>query len=217
MIVTVRGRDRAECPDIFNRLFKFRYDVFVKKLRWTLPTKGNLEIDQYDNADAVYFYYVDDDGFISSHVRLTPTTTSSLLADYFPHLADSPHDVRTPNVYEATRYIVLPRKKTASSNRASKAELLLAVNEWARAHGITHTQTIIETSLLGSFMEMSSEVRPLGLSHPYGGGPEIEGGGEAIAIRCPANEKVIRDLRKYGGLVNGVASYRSLRPAFELT
>jgi N-acyl-L-homoserine lactone synthetase len=212
MIVTVSGRDRPACNDLFNQFFRLRYNIFVVQRRWTLPCKGTLEVDQYDNENAVYFYHVDDAGEITSHVRLTPSMTDSLLADAFTHLVESPEPIRSPTVYEGTRYIVLPRHKTRACNRAAKAELLLAVNEWARDHGITHTQVIIETTLLASFMEMTPEVRPMGLSQPYAGGPDVDGGGESIAIRCPANDKVIADLRAYGGFAPGERSYQPLVP-----
>jgi len=210
MILTINGSDRLACHDIHQQLFRLRYDVFVKQRRWTLPVKGTSEVDQYDNDDAVYFYQIDDDGFITSHVRLTPSLTSSLLADIFPHLVENPRDIRSASIYEGTRYFVQPRKKSRALNRAAKAELLLAVNEWARDNGITHTQVIIESYLFPSFLEMSSQVRPLGLSQPHGGGPGVDGGGESIAIRCPTNDQVIRDLRAYGELKNGAPSYRSL-------
>lgn len=210
MIVTVSGRDRDAHQSIFNQMFQWRYDVFVIKRRWTLPCKGTLEIDQYDNGNAVYFYHVDDAGAITSHVRLTPSVTDSLLADCYAHLVECDTPIRSPTVYEGTRYIVLPRHKSRACNRAAKAELLLAMIEWARDQGIAHIQVIIDITLLASMIEMTPQVRPMGLSRPYAGGPEIDGGGEAIAIRCPVNEQVIQDLRAYGQFDNADRAYRPL-------
>lgn len=204
MIIHLSGADRAAHPDLFKQLFRLRHDVFVVGRYWTLPMKGNLEIDQYDRCDAQYFFALDDDGRVCSHVRLTPSMSGSLLADCFAHLVEE-GSIREPQIYEGTRYIVLPRSKARSCIRTAKAELLVAMFEWAQKNDVSHVQVMVETKMLPSFIEMTPAIRPLGLSHPYGGGPNVKGGGEAIAIRCPVNGAVIADLRAYGSLKNGVA------------
>jgi N-acyl-L-homoserine lactone synthetase len=198
MIVSISGHERKSYSNLFRRLFQLRYDVFVGARQWTLPTQGNLDIDQYDCPDARYFFSMDDDGSIRSHVRVTPTNTHSLMADYFPHLVEGQHMPRGAKIYEATRYIVLPSNKSKQANKVAKAEILGAVIEWAYASGLTHVQTVIDTATLASFIEITPDCVPLGLSHPYGGGPLVRGGGEAIGIRCPATPKVISDIRAYG-------------------
>lgn len=200
MIITLSGKERSANATVFRQLFAFRYDVFVKRRHWSLPARGNLDIDQYDCPEAQYFYGVDDDGSIFSHVRLTPTMTHSLMADYFPHLVEGRHQLRDPLIYEATRYIVMPREKSRARNCTAKAELLGAVMQWSLERGLTHLQTVIDTSGFPSFIELSPETLPLGLSHPYGGGPTIDGGGDAMAIRCPVSQKVVEDILAYGDL-----------------
>lgn len=204
MIITLTGQQRSGCRDIFDLLFRLRYETFVSGRNWTLPSRQGLEVDQYDRDDSVYFYGLDEEGFLRSHVRLTPSMTASLLADYFPHLVEINEPIRSPSVYEGTRLIVLPRKGSKTSNRAAKAELMVAMFEWCRAASATDIQVVIESRMLSSYVEMTSCLRPLGLAHPYSGGSTTPGGGEAIAIRCPVNEQVLRDLRLYGGLANGI-------------
>jgi acyl-homoserine lactone synthase len=204
MIITLSGRDRVACKEIFDQLFRLRHQVFVEGRHWSLPCKGQFEVDQYDKDDAQYFYGLDGDGNLISHVRLTPSMTSSLIADCFSHLADDPTSIRSPAIYEGTRYIVQPRTRSREAMSAAKAELLIGMFTWAHERGCSDVQVIIETQLLPTFFEMTPEVRPMGLSGPYGGGSTAPGGGDAIAIRCPASLKVIDDLRAFGGLVNGI-------------
>jgi hypothetical protein len=47
---------------------------------------------------------------------------------------------------------------------------------------------------------MTPQMKPLGLSYPYGGGREAPGGGECIAFRWPLSLQLIHDVRQYGGL-----------------
>jgi len=215
MIISLSGRERGQYRKHFDRLFRLRHDIFVVARQWTLPTHGDLEMDQYDTPDAQYFFSVDDDGETRSHVRLTPTLQSSLLADYFPHLVEGQDLPRGPTIYEATRFIVLPSRKSKCDNQRAKAELLGAVMEWALVNDITHVQTVIDTSTLSTFLEITPECRPLGLSHPFGGGPGVRGGGDAVAIRCPATAKVIADIRNYGGLPCGRCQPCSASSALE--
>lgn len=203
MLVTLSGHDRPKHSAIFDRLFRLRYDVFVKGRRWTLPTRDGLDVDQYDCPDAQYFFVLDDGGELRGHVRLTPTTTHSLLADYFPHLIEGQDLPRGHTIYEATRYIVQPSEKSRCASRRVKAELLNAVMEWSMTRGITEVQTVIDTAALSTFLEITSECRPLGLPSPYGGGIGIVGGGEAMAIRCRVTSKAIHDIREFGELPCG--------------
>jgi acyl-homoserine lactone synthase len=204
MLVSLSGRQRDGHKAMFERLFRLRYDVFVTGRRWTLPTRDGLDIDQYDGPDAQYFFIMDDNGDLRGHVRLTPTMRHSLLADYFPHLVEGSDQPRGITVYEATRYIVRPSDKNKCSTRRAKAELLNAVMEWAMTRGITEVQTVIDAAALTSFLEITSECRPLGLSHAYGGGVTVLGGGEAMAIRCRVSERAIHDIRAYGDLPCGL-------------
>lgn len=200
MIKALSGHRRTDHHDLFRQLFRLRHKIFVSGRKWTLPTQNGMDIDQYDVPEAEYFVRQDENGNVDCHVRLTPTRTHSLLADYFPHLVEGNVSARGDTIYEATRYIVMPSTKSRESNRAAKAELLLEMLRWVEAKGGTHVQTVIDTATFASFCEMTSQTQALGLSFPFGGGPGVPGGGECMAIRWPVNQKVMKDLIVYGGL-----------------
>lgn len=201
MITAITGRELTRGSDFSNAMFALRHRVFIQQRRWSLPSRpGNLDIDQYDGPDAVYFTERTDEGQIEAHVRLTPTLTHSLMADYFPHLLEGDKPLRDERIFEATRYIVLPARKSKETNRTSKARLLGAMLEWALANKLEYIQTVIDTATFGSFVDMTPETIALGLSHDYGGGPAVPGGGQCMGIRWPVTEKVLRDVRAYGGL-----------------
>ena len=200
MVIVLDGRERGRYSTLFDSLFRLRYEVFIKFRGWSLPAVGDREIDQYDIDDSVYFLDLDEQGGIQGSVRITPTLKGSLLADYFPHLVESGDSPRSPDVYEATRYIVLPAVKSRSANRLAKARLLSSMFEWALERKISFIQSIIDTSAVSNFVEMTPQMKPLGLSYPYGGGREAPGGGECIAFRWPLSLQLIHDVRQYGGL-----------------
>jgi N-acyl-L-homoserine lactone synthetase len=198
MVIVLNGSERRKHPDYFERLFRLRHQVFVKQRGWPLPSVNSFEIDQYDTEDAVYFLDLDAGGGIQGTVRMTPTVTASLLADYFPHLVENGQAPRSPNIYEATRYIVLPSHKTREALRSAKARLLTVLVEWCLSKRLSHLQAVVDSVALSSFVEITPRTIPLGLSHPYGGGRGTPGGGECLAFRWPISLDVLDDVRAYG-------------------
>ena len=200
MVIILNGSERRNHPDHFERLFRLRYRVFVKQRGWSLPVVNDSEIDQYDDDDAVYFLDLDESQNIQGTVRMTPTVKSSLLADYFPHLVEHGQSPRSPRVYEATRYIVLPSQRSREALRLAKGRLLTVLLEWCLDKRLSHLQTVIDAGTLSSFVEITPQTMPLGLSHPYGGGRGTPGGGECMAFRWPISLRVLGDIRAYAGM-----------------
>jgi acyl-homoserine lactone synthase len=200
MTIVLKGDQRNAYPEYFDKLFRLRHDIFVKGRGWSLPSSKDCERDQYDTDEAYYFLDLSEEGAIEGSVRLTPTVKSSLLADYFPHLVENGVSPRGPDIYEATRYIVLPTKKSRGSIRAAKTRLLTSMLEWALSRKLSFLQTVIDTGTLSSFVEISPRTSPLGLSHPYGGGRSTPGGGDCMAFRWPVTLEMLEDIRGYGDL-----------------
>jgi acyl-homoserine lactone synthase len=198
MIIVLSGRQRREQSQYFDRLFRLRHDIFIKRRGWALPSINGCEIDQYDNEDAVYFLEVDKNDDIRGTIRITPSVRSSLLADCFPHLNETGDTLRAPDIYECTRYIALSTLKTRHENRAAKSRIISAMLEWSLRRKLSFLQTVIETSTLASYLELTSQTVPLGLSHPYGGGRRAPGGGDCMAIRWPVTLQVLEEVRAYG-------------------
>jgi acyl-homoserine lactone synthase len=213
MIIVLEGSERRRHARYFDQLFRLRHQIFVKGRGWSLPSVNDCEIDQYDVADAVYLLDLNDEDVIQGSVRMTPSERCSLLADYFPHLVETGESPRSPVVYECTRYIVLPAQKSREANRAAKARLLGAAVEWSLNRGLAYLQTVIDSVTLSSFVEMTPQTIPLGLSHPYGGGRKTPGGGECMAIRWPISQQVLDDILAYGGLDRYAGEFSGFDPA----
>jgi acyl-homoserine lactone synthase len=207
MLYVIEGSQRRQLNYYFDRMFGLRHQVFIKELGWNLPaSRDDREIDQYDVDDTVYLLEMTDDDVLQGTVRLTPSMSCSLVADYFPHLIENGVPPRSPRVYEATRYIFLPLGKTAGENRAAKARLLAGMVEWCFNRDISHVQCVVDMTAFPAWLELVPQTMPLGLPHPYGGGRGAPGGGDCIGFRWPATREVIEGIRRYGG-ING-DSYR---------
>lgn len=220
MIFVLEGTQRAQLSYYFDMMFSLRHQIFIKDMGWSLPTsKGTYEIDDYDVDQATYILDIVDDDVIQGGVRLTPSESCSLVADYFPHLIECAVNPRSPAVYEATRYMFLPLAKRSEENRAAKARLLSAMVEWCHAKDVSFIQCVVDMKAFPSWIELVPQTIPLGLPHPYAGGPDAPGGGNCIAFRWPATEDVIRGIRKYGGIADVPRFFQSgaVRPPHHLT
>jgi acyl-homoserine lactone synthase len=192
------GHEHDKYKNLFDQIFRLRYKVFIQQRGWSLPSRGGFEIDQYDTNDAVYFITLDEDGLIEGSVRATPTVHSSLLADYFPHLVEYGDVPRGSDIYETTRFIVQPVKRTRASLRAAKSRLLAPLIEWCLQKRLSYFQTVIDAGALSSYVEITPHTRILGLAHPFGGGRDAPGGGECMALRWPVSQAVFEDVIAYG-------------------
>jgi acyl-homoserine lactone synthase len=201
MIFVLEGSQRRQLHYYFERMFRLRHQIFIKELGWNLPkANSDYEIDEYDVEDAIYLLDITENDVLQGTVRLTPSLSCSLVADYFPHLIECGLPARSPLVYEATRYIFLPLSKSAEENRAAKARLLAGMVEWCQANKISHIQCVVDMKAFPSWVELVPQTMPLGLPHPYGGGRLAPGGGDCIAFRWPATREVIDGIRNYGGI-----------------
>ncbi len=207
MFKILYGSEMQKNWPLFDQLFRMRYDTFITRRQWNLPAKNHYEIDQYDNDDAVYFLSISEDGSIESSARATPTVTASLMADYFPHLNETAESLRSPRVYEATRYMLAPKQKSKAYLRQMKSELFAQMTEWYIGRKLTHLQSVIDLPALPSFLEMTMRTKPLGLAHPFGGGPDVKGGGECIGIRWQMDVDLLDDFIAYGAPLSEATRY----------
>jgi acyl-homoserine lactone synthase len=208
MMMVLQGSQRQQFSYYFDQLFRLRHQIFVRERGWSLPSVNkDREIDQYDVADAIYFFDLDDDDVIRGSVRMTPTDRHSLLADYFPHLIENGAEPRSPAIYEATRYLILPPRRNRYDVRVAKARLVMAVVEWCLQRKLSHLQAVVDTSTFSTFVEMNPLTMPLGLPHPYAGGKSAPGGGDCIAFRWPITLEVLEHVRSYGDCRDGAQPF----------
>jgi acyl-homoserine lactone synthase len=198
MTLILRGSDHSRYSAYFDQMYRLRYEVFVKRRGWSLPHRAGFEIDQYDTDDAVYFLHLTADGAIEASVRMTPSIHSSLMADYFPHLNETGKPTRSPEIYEATRYIISPRNRAPAYQRKLKSTFLLNLIGWCAEQKLSHLQSVIDKAALPSFVEMSMLTQPLGLPSAFGGGLNVPGGGECLGFRWPITKELHDDLVIYG-------------------
>ncbi len=99
---------------VLDLMHEFRHDVFVGRLKWSLPMVNGVERDQYDTPGAKYVVLSDDSGRVTASARLLPSTEAYMLPDLFPQLLGGRETPRAPGVWELSRFAATVRETGAA-------------------------------------------------------------------------------------------------------
>ena len=107
MILLIEPASHTLFRDEITEMHRLRYRVFKERLAWTVTTKGDLEIDDFDASSPVYLlhrrcYH----SRIEGCVRLLPSTGPTMLRDVFSALTNGHAVATTPAVWESSRFAV---------------------------------------------------------------------------------------------------------------
>ena len=110
---------------MFEQNSRLSHDIFIKgqRLVLTCPETDAKPISTTTTRPYTFMTMLTRTAYQGA-MRITPTNKYSLIADYFPHLIENGKPPRAPNIYECTRYIVMPatsesRTTTGSQSRES--------------------------------------------------------------------------------------------------
>lgn len=164
-IVGEAARERA--GSVMRSMFAARKQVFVDLLKWDVPVvDGRFEIDQFDDAHAVYLVLTDPAGRHRASTRLLPTMRPHILGDLYPALCAGPVP-RGPDTLEITRFC-LDRGLTAADRRRARDSLVSAIADFALANGIRCYTGVAEIGWLQQILAFGWRCRPLGLPIRHG-------------------------------------------------
>jgi N-acyl-L-homoserine lactone synthetase len=162
MLVSIRqgeGFDRTDSA--VTGMFEDRKAQFVDLFGWDVPVaEGRFEIDQYDNAAAVYLIATDETRAHVGSLRLLPSVGPHILGDLFDGLcADAVP--RGPTIYEITR-LCLPSRLGAAGRRAVRDRLISAMVDHALASGFDTLTGVVAWSFLEQVTAMGWRCAALG-------------------------------------------------------
>jgi acyl homoserine lactone synthase len=139
MSTVAMGSSWQLSTQVLNLMHMFRHEIFVKRLKWSLPLIDGVERDEYDTPDAKYVVISDGQDRVTACARLLPTTSAYMLPELFPQLLGEAPPPRDPAIWELSRFAVSVRETRegrvlAVSDRS--LELLDLVYGFARRHAI---------------------------------------------------------------------------------
>ncbi len=216
MIHVVTSQNRHLYGPQLWAMHEQRREQCVEKNGWVdLVVLEGGEVDDYDDAQAVYLLGFDAAMRLEVGLRLHPTEERCMLADKFPHLiAPDETPKKGPAVWEATRLFTTEAYRARKGpNRGLRVfEVWAAAMELALVNGVERFVGMIDMALYPGIMNSPIDTRLVGLPRPYAfgvvAGSEIalsyallDRVREAIGVDGPVGYHVDElDLRAFGGL-----------------
>lgn len=202
MIIIVDSLNAHKHTKLLADMFRLRARVFEGRLGWEVEVFDGMERDMFDNLDPAHVISVDDQGRVVGCMRLLQTTGPHMLSDVFSCLLDGEPPIRSPHVWEATRFCVdtnlLGRGPTRNSISYVTSEVMIGAFEYGMRAGITDAVAVIDP-VMNRVMQRSGNA-------PYGylGSPHPMGKVTALAALMDCSEERIESLRAFSGIRHDV-------------
>lgn len=155
--------------DALAGMFEDRKRLFVDLLDWNVRVHDDrFEIDDFDNADAIYLIAQDDSGAHQGSLRLLPSTRPHLLNSLFHALCPGGVPIGA-QIFEITR-LCLPQRLGAERRLEIRNQLISAMVDHCRDKGISMLTGVVEDQFRREILAMGWRAEPLGPARRMDGG-----------------------------------------------
>ena len=198
MILVVDALNKHKFQDILDEMFRLRARVFGDRLGWDVTIENGMERDQFDALDPAYGIGMDDEGNVVACVRALQTTGPHMLSDVFSAILDGELLLRSPQVWESTRFCVDTAALTRNGDRSAvsrvTSEMMIASIETAMQAGVTDIVTVVDP-VMNRVMKRSGNAPYdyLGKTVPMGKVP-------AMAALLDCTPERVGSMRAYAGI-----------------
>ncbi|HEY7797164.1 MAG TPA: acyl-homoserine-lactone synthase [Hyphomonadaceae bacterium] len=184
-----------------DRMFRMRHAFYVEGHGWAdLKSTDGLEVDEFDDENAVYLMSVDPFGDVAAAVRLNPTTGPTLLGKFADHSDEDLPKLNT--VWDISRWIAAPEHRRASNPRwpsNHQRELMVGILEFCQSRGLTHLTMLAELRLAERILAYGWPLRYLGMPREYESGKGI-----AVAAEIEVGHHVLALTRAKTGILGPI-------------
>jgi acyl homoserine lactone synthase len=210
MIITLNSTSQSSVPALFDQMFRQRALTFKQRLGWDVTVTDGWETDAFDELDPLYVMSVTPDRTqLLGSARLLPTSGPHMMSEVFgPHFGPDA-TLRTPLIWEITRFCTDEAAKTTSTPSGlnfTTLELLAGVCELGMANGISHVTAVFDPLMGRIYRRAGLRTTMLGKSSSLGAGTVYAGLWELNS----ATQKALRDA---GGLTASVLANQALGQA----
>ncbi len=180
---------------------RLRYNIFVERQGWDIPSYNEMEYDRFDTPAAVYLLARDKSGLAGGITRLIPTTRPYMIKELWPELMPGTLPC-SQLIWEGSRFGVNHALPKADRARIS-AEMVLGCLEYGISNNIS--QFIV---LMPSFV--ISNVIGAGCDYEWLCPPRKMGRYKIAIASIKVNQGVLIKARQRFGIDYQVTSKQSL-------
>lgn len=169
MILIVNAENRSLFVSELFDMHRQRKVVFVDRQGWNVPVIGDMEMDDYDDADTTYLIAKADSNSaeVLASARLLPTVRPHLMTDLFAQACDG-RAPRGPYVWEVSRFCVNPEVASRRKRVQLLWEMACGVMETALLHGVEKVTFVANAALLPLALDCGWKCARLGPTLPDG-------------------------------------------------
>ena len=196
MIRVIDQANKLRYRETYDKLARFRHDVFVKECGWKdFDVDGEREADRYDDEKAVYAVSLAPDDRVVGCFRLYPSTEPHMLADAFAYLVEG-------QVPQQSDIIELTRLAVARDKRDGRVyqEIFAGLQEYGVQEGYVGATAVIRSHRMPVVQGTGITVHPLGL-------PRDVEGEKLIAVLYEINEASLARVRAGGAIAGPILEH----------
>ncbi len=203
MIIALNSEAQRSSQVLFDQMFRQRAITFKERLGWNVTVKNGWETDSFDELDPLYVMSVTPDrGQLLGSARLLPTSGPHMMSEIFGAHFEPEATLRTPLIWEITRFCIDEDAKTTSTPSGlsfATLELLAGICELGMANGISHVTAVFDPLMGRVYRRAGLRTTVLGKSHTLGAG-------QVYAGLWELNQTTQKALRSAGGLAASVVT-----------
>lgn len=192
MVQLIIGATNPNARELLAKIFRQRYEIFVKEKGWDLKTYNGLEFDNYDVPTTLYLAQVDANGDMIASMRMNTTDGPFLLKDAFPDMCQGPIP-QGRDVWELTRGALSPKLRRSKHY----GRMICGVLEAALLWGAQKSIGIYSVDYIMKQMRFGLDLKPLGP-------PRIMDGEPNVAAEFPFNFETLQRVRTSFGITEPV-------------
>ena len=197
----VHSRSNPAYHAQLDEMFRQRYDVFIRILKWDIPGTDHQrcrEIDQFDLPQTVYLLVMQGDAVLGAS-RMLPTTGPNMMRDVFPALCkDGPPE--STQVWEWSRGHVKPDEPHHVRSKVLD-HIFVSGYEFALTSGVGSLTAQINASEFPRWLKRGLMVDVLGPPVP------VQDGSEIVALKHRVTPATLARVRTETGISRPVLYY----------
>jgi acyl homoserine lactone synthase len=200
MITLIQASNAAWHRAELDGMHRLRADIFHTRMGWPVTVEEGRERDTFDDLNPLYIVGTNPLGEVVSSARLLPTTGPNMVADVFSSLLPDGIAVRSPLIWESSRFSVLTQISEKRSDlliHNRTAELLCGIIEVGLVAGLDYIVSVVDVSV-------ERVLRRAGCPCERLGSPGRIGRSLAIAGMFPMTEQLLASVRSAGGITGSV-------------
>lgn len=150
MLTLVQSHEIDQHSYLIDQMHRLRARAFGDRLCWQVKVVDGRERDEFDDANPLYVISLNGAGDVVGSLRLLQTTGPTMLAGVFSALLEGGQTVRSPLVWESTRFCVdtsLAESDPCLGINRITSELVCGALEIGLLAGLTHIVTVVDVRM----------------------------------------------------------------------